>query len=174
MGRVRGAAGQVAGDLPETHSARCYTKPAATPRWPRRIGGESGRGTAQSVGGVAWQGKASLAQARSDLARYAQLHAQKSIAEQTCVDQQFTVRQDEAAVKADRANIAQYDLDLAYCHITAPVAAATAQATRLSTQQSVLGVQQQRLVDTVSLIGDLGGGWSASELADQPKSPVPR
>ena len=66
--------------------------------------------------------QASLAQARADLARYTQLHAQKSIAEQTYADQQFTVQQDEAAVKADRANIAQYDLDIAYCHITAPVA----------------------------------------------------
>lgn len=64
---------------------------------------------------------ASLAQARSDLARYTQLNEHKSIAEQTFVDQQFLVQQDEAAVKADKANIAQFDLDLAYCHITAPV-----------------------------------------------------
>jgi multidrug efflux system membrane fusion protein len=65
--------------------------------------------------------QAALAQARSDLARYAQLNERKSIAEQTYVDQQFLVQQDEAAVKADKANIAQYELDLAYCHITAPV-----------------------------------------------------
>jgi membrane fusion protein, multidrug efflux system len=66
--------------------------------------------------------QASLGQARADLARYAQLAEHKSIAEQTYQDQQFTVRQDEAAVQADVANIAQYDLDLTYCHITAPVA----------------------------------------------------
>jgi membrane fusion protein, multidrug efflux system len=66
--------------------------------------------------------EASLAQARADLARFTQLHEQKSIAEQTFVDQQFTVKQDEAAVQADQANIAQFDLDLAYCHITAPIA----------------------------------------------------
>lgn len=65
--------------------------------------------------------QASLAQARADLARYTQLHQQKSIAEQTYVDQQFTVQQDEAAVKTDQANIAQYELDLQYCHIAAPV-----------------------------------------------------
>jgi membrane fusion protein, multidrug efflux system len=65
--------------------------------------------------------QASLDQARADLARYTQLHEQKSIAEQTYTDQKFTVEQDEAAVKADKANIAQYELDLAYCHITAPV-----------------------------------------------------
>jgi membrane fusion protein, multidrug efflux system len=65
--------------------------------------------------------KASLAQARADLARFTQLNEHKSIAEQTYVDQQFLVQQDEAAVKADLANIAQFDLDLIYCHITAPI-----------------------------------------------------
>jgi outer membrane protein TolC len=47
---------------------------------------------------------------------------------------------------------------------------ATAQATSLSTQQSALTVQQQRLLDTVSLIGDVGGSWSASELSDPGKA----
>ncbi|MDE1182202.1 efflux RND transporter periplasmic adaptor subunit [Paraburkholderia sp.] len=65
--------------------------------------------------------KAALAQARADLDRYAQLNQRKSIAEQTYIDEQFTVQQDEAAVKSDQASIAQYDLDIAYCHITAPV-----------------------------------------------------
>jgi len=66
--------------------------------------------------------QASLAQARSDLVRFTQLNQQKSIAEQTFFDQKFLVQQDEAAVEADRASIAQFDLDLIYCHITAPVA----------------------------------------------------
>lgn len=66
--------------------------------------------------------KAALAQARSDLARFTELNQHKSIAEQTYTDQVFLVQQDEAAVKADLATIAQDDLDLAYCHITAPVA----------------------------------------------------
>jgi NodT family efflux transporter outer membrane factor (OMF) lipoprotein len=42
--------------------------------------------------------------------------------------------------------------------------AALAQATQLSTEQTALNVRQQRLLDAVSLIGDLGGGWSAAEL----------
>lgn len=66
--------------------------------------------------------QAALAQARSDLARYHELRAQKAIAEQTVVDQESTVAQDEAQVKSDQANIAQYQLDLVYAHITAPVA----------------------------------------------------
>jgi len=62
-----------------------------------------------------------LTQARSDLARYHQLREQKAIAEQIVTDQEFLVEQDEAMVKIDQANIAQYRLDLVYCHITAPV-----------------------------------------------------
>lgn len=66
--------------------------------------------------------RSALNQARSDLARYERLEKQKSIAEQTYVDQLFLVQQDAAAVKVDQANIAQYALDITYCHITAPVA----------------------------------------------------
>lgn len=65
--------------------------------------------------------EASLGQARSDLARYRILAAQNSISAQTVSDQVFTVAQDEAAVKIDQANIATAQLDLSYCHITAPV-----------------------------------------------------
>ena len=66
--------------------------------------------------------QAALDQGRADVARYEQLRAQKAIAEQTVIDQEFLVKQDEAQVKSDEANIAQYKLDLVYCHITAPVA----------------------------------------------------
>jgi len=66
--------------------------------------------------------QASLDQARADLTRYQELRAQKAIAEQTVTDQEFLVKQDEAQVKSDEANIAQFKLDLQYCHITAPVA----------------------------------------------------
>jgi multidrug efflux system membrane fusion protein len=66
--------------------------------------------------------RASLDQARSDLARYHELQTQKAIAEQTVTDQEATVKQDAAQVESDQASIAQYKLDLIYCHITAPVA----------------------------------------------------
>jgi len=66
--------------------------------------------------------QASLDQARSDLERYETLNQKKAIAEQTLTDQRFLVKQDEAQVKSDEASIAQYKLDLVYCHIVAPVA----------------------------------------------------
>ena len=65
--------------------------------------------------------QASLDQARSDLARFHQLQAQKAIAEQTVTDQESTVKQGQAQVESDQANIAQFKLDLMYCHIIAPV-----------------------------------------------------
>jgi NodT family efflux transporter outer membrane factor (OMF) lipoprotein len=41
---------------------------------------------------------------------------------------------------------------------------ALAQETQLADQQSALSVQQSRLLAAVSLIGDLGGGWSSDDL----------
>ena len=59
------------------------------------------------------------------------------------------------------------------CGYTAPAAArfrtalaAAAQATALTTQQNARNVQQQRRLDTVSLIGDPGSDWSAARLGD--------
>ena len=48
---------------------------------------------------------------------------------------------------------------------------ATAQAAQLSSQQTALNVQESRLLDAASLFGDLGGGWTASDLHD-PRHPV--
>jgi membrane fusion protein, multidrug efflux system len=76
----------------------------------------------QQAQGQLLKDQAVLRQAHSDLTRYEQLRAQKAIAEQIVTDQEFTVEQDEAQVKTDQANIAQFELDLVYCRITAPVA----------------------------------------------------
>jgi NodT family efflux transporter outer membrane factor (OMF) lipoprotein len=43
---------------------------------------------------------------------------------------------------------------------------ALAEETQLADQQTALNVEESRLIDAVSLIGDLGGGWSASQLTD--------
>ncbi len=66
--------------------------------------------------------EAVLAQAKSDLARYETLQRQDSISGQQVADQKFLVLQEAAALKADQANIDSAKLNLAYCHITAPVA----------------------------------------------------
>ena len=52
---------------------------------------------------------------------------------------------------------------------------AQAQETQLVDQQTQLTVEESRLVDAVTLIGDLGGGWSAGDLhtASNPKSLPP-
>jgi NodT family efflux transporter outer membrane factor (OMF) lipoprotein len=51
---------------------------------------------------------------------------------------------------------------------------AVAQATQLGDEQVALSVRQQRLLDTASLIGDLGGGWSADGLALAGNDPARR
>jgi outer membrane protein TolC len=50
---------------------------------------------------------------------------------------------------------------------------ATAQATELSDEENALSVQQNRLTDAATLIGDLGGGWSASKLHDAQHPDLP-
>ncbi|MBB4196510.1 hypothetical protein CCR94_10045 [Rhodoblastus sphagnicola] len=62
-----------------------------------------------------------LAQARSDDARYQQLLKQKSIASQTAENQKFVVSQYEGTVASDQALIDAQALNIAYCHIVAPV-----------------------------------------------------
>ncbi|MDR3462596.1 MAG: efflux RND transporter periplasmic adaptor subunit [Beijerinckiaceae bacterium] len=62
-----------------------------------------------------------LAQAKFDLARYQTLAAEKSIATQTADDQKFLVQQDEGLVRGDQGLIETEKVNLAFCHITAPV-----------------------------------------------------
>lgn len=59
--------------------------------------------------------------ARVDLARYARLNQQNSIARQQYEDQVALVRQSEGTVAADKGLVAADRLNIAYCHIVAPV-----------------------------------------------------
>jgi len=71
--------------------------------------------------GLLTRDMAALNQAKIDLARYELLLRQHSIAEQTVADQRYTVGQEEGAVQTDHAEIEAAELNIAYCHITAPV-----------------------------------------------------
>jgi membrane fusion protein, multidrug efflux system len=62
-----------------------------------------------------------LEQAQSDLVRFETLGRQDSIAMQRVADQKFLVQQDKGLVQEDQANIETAKLNLAYCHIVAPV-----------------------------------------------------
>lgn len=66
--------------------------------------------------------EAFLANARRDLARYDTLVAQNSVARQTRDTQASLVQQYEATIQSDKAQIDAQKLNLAYCHIVAPVA----------------------------------------------------
>ncbi len=64
---------------------------------------------------------AALNQARVDLDRYQGLLRQHSIARQQVDDQAYQVGQDQGTVRTDQAQIDSAKLNIAYCHITAPV-----------------------------------------------------
>jgi multidrug efflux system membrane fusion protein len=65
--------------------------------------------------------QAALDNARTDLARYQTLAPRNAIPEQQLATQKALVEQDEGAVKIDQGQIASAKLNIAYCHITAPV-----------------------------------------------------
>jgi multidrug efflux system membrane fusion protein len=65
--------------------------------------------------------EALLASAQVDLARYAKLHAQDSIAAQTYDTQVALVRQDAATVASDKANSQSARLNLSFTRIVAPI-----------------------------------------------------
>jgi len=146
QGQVVKAARAIRGDMPETLSELGTVTPVATvtvlPQlsgYLTEVGYKEGQDVAkgqflaqidprqyeidlQQARAALLKDQATLDQARSDLTRYHELRAQKAIAEQTVIDSEFLVKQDEAQVKTDEASVAQYQLDLVYCRITAPVA----------------------------------------------------
>jgi multidrug efflux system membrane fusion protein len=65
--------------------------------------------------------QALLKNAQLDLARFQKLGAQDSIAKQQVDTQESLVRQDEGTVATDQAMVDNAKLNLAYCHIVAPV-----------------------------------------------------
>ncbi len=65
--------------------------------------------------------QAALDNARLDLGRYQVLLTQNAIPEQQLATQKATVAQYEGAVKSDQGQIEGAQLNLVYCHITAPI-----------------------------------------------------
>ncbi len=62
-----------------------------------------------------------LAEAKIDLARYSAAFARNAIARQQLEDQQQTVEQDQGTVLADQGSVDYDRVQLAYCHINAPI-----------------------------------------------------
>lgn len=62
-----------------------------------------------------------LAQARMDLERYQAAWARNAIARQTLEDQQKLVLQDEGTVKVDQGAVQYDEVQVAFCHLTAPI-----------------------------------------------------
>ena len=65
--------------------------------------------------------EALLANAKVDLVRYATLMKTNAVPEQTYATQQAFVAQDEGQVAIDKGLIGATNLNIAYCHIAAPL-----------------------------------------------------
>lgn len=65
--------------------------------------------------------KALLADANLDLERYKEAYAKNAIPKQQYDTQVATVQQDEGTVQLDQGNLDNANVQLAYCHITAPI-----------------------------------------------------
>jgi multidrug efflux system membrane fusion protein len=65
--------------------------------------------------------QAALQNAQIDIQRYETLLAHNAIAQQIVATQRATLAQDKGAVKIDEGIIANAKLNIAYCHITAPI-----------------------------------------------------
>jgi multidrug efflux system membrane fusion protein len=75
----------------------------------------------QQAEGQLLRDQALLANAKLDLQRFKTLQSQDSIAGQQVDTQAALVKQDEGIVKTDEAAVNSAKLNIAYCHITAPV-----------------------------------------------------
>jgi multidrug efflux system membrane fusion protein len=75
----------------------------------------------QQAAGSLKRDQASLDQARVDLERYKDALAQNALPQQTVYDQQQAVKQYEGAVENDQGTVNYDKVQLAYCHITAPI-----------------------------------------------------
>ncbi|HEY1562848.1 MAG TPA: efflux RND transporter periplasmic adaptor subunit [Caulobacteraceae bacterium] len=140
-----GVAKAVAGDIPIQVNALGAVTPLATVSVNARVSGELTRiafregqmvrkgqllaqidprpfqaALDQSIGTLGHD-EANLAGAQRDLARYARLHAEDSIAAQTYDDQVATVKQDTGLVESDKAAVNAARLNLGFTRIIAPI-----------------------------------------------------
>jgi len=97
--------------------------------------------------------QAILGQARADYTRYQRLHQQKSIADQTYIDQKFLVQQDEATVKADQASVQTARINLSYAYVTSPIDGRAGQ--QQVTEGALVGQGSATLLTTVSQLDPL-------------------
>jgi len=78
--------------------------------------------TLMQAQGVLERDQALLAQATMDRDRYREAWARNAIPKQTLDDQEKLVLQDAGTVKNDQGTVAYDQVQLGYCHITAPIA----------------------------------------------------
>jgi membrane fusion protein, multidrug efflux system len=78
------------------------------------------RAQLQQAEGLLDHDRGVLKQAEIDLARYREAFASRAVAKQVLDDQEQAVVQDQGAVKYDLGQVQYAEVELSYCHITAP------------------------------------------------------
>jgi len=97
-----------------------------------------------------------LAEAQMDMQRYQTLASQKAINAQQAQDQVYVVQQDKGTIELDQANVETAQLNLAYCHITAPIS----------------GRAGQLQVDLGNLVGPNGQAGSSASPTSTTHAPI--
>jgi multidrug efflux system membrane fusion protein len=103
-----------------------------------------------------------LAEAQVDLARYQTLAQQNSIARQQSEDQVYVVEQDKGTVQLDQANVETAQLNLAYCHVLAPISGRA--GVLLVDLGNLVGPDQSSSSSTTTTSGSTGGQFPAGTM----------
>jgi len=107
---------------------------------------------AQAQGQVA-RDAATLANAKTDLARYQALAQQNAISNQQLVTQAATVKSDEGVVVSDQANVQTARINLGYADVRSPIAGRAAQ--QQVTEGALVGNGTDTLLTTVDQLDPL-------------------
>jgi membrane fusion protein, multidrug efflux system len=101
-----------------------------------------------------------LAEAQMDLTRYQTLGKENSIAQQQTQDQVYVVQQDKGTVDFDQANVDTAQLNLEFCHVTAPISGRA--GTLLVDVGNLVGEASAQTTTSATMTSTATGGQAAT------------
>ncbi len=120
-----------------------------------------------------------LGQARMDLVRYRAALARNAIAEQQAADQEKIVLQDEGVVKNDQGTVQYDELQVANCHIVAPISGQVGlrlvdpgNVVQANSTVTLVVITQLQPITVVFTVSEDGLGPVATRLRSQAKLAV--
>jgi membrane fusion protein, multidrug efflux system len=101
-----------------------------------------------------------LAEAQMDLTRYQTLEKENSIAQQQAQDQVYVVQQDKGTVDLDQANVDTAELNLEFCHLSAPISGRA--GTLLVDVGNLVGVASAQTTTSATTTSSAIGGQAST------------